>query len=73
MLSNYKLRYLQKFKIKESLTNMCYIQHQPNMVLARGSENIISLYDTSMPSDRNDGIEFFEPLLCMEGHECSVS
>lgn len=43
------------------------------MVLARGAENIISLYDTSMPSDRNDGIEFFEPLLRMEGHDCSVN
>ncbi len=73
MLSNYRLRYLQKFKIKESLINMCYIQHQANMVLARGTENIISLYDTSMPSDRNDGIELFEPLLQMEGHESSVT
>lgn len=72
LLSSYRLRYLQKFKIKESLVNMCYIQHQSNMVLIRGKENIISLYDTSMPPDRNDGIEYFEPLLQMEGHESNV-
>jgi histone-binding protein RBBP4 len=48
---------------------VAYIQHQYNMVLARGADNSISLYDTTQPPDRNDGIEFFERLLKMDGHE----
>ncbi len=68
-LTNYRLKVVQKFKIEESLTNVAYIQHQYNMVLARGADSCISLYDTTQPPDRNDGIEFFERLLKMDGHE----
>lgn len=71
LLSNYRLRSLQKFKIRENMANLSYIQRQANMVLARGEQNTIALYDTSLTPDRNDGIEFFEPLLLMEGHHTS--
>lgn len=66
---NFKIKVVQKFKVEESLTNLTYIQHKYNMILARGADNSISLYDTSMPPDRNDGIELFERLLKMEGHQ----
>lgn len=68
-LTNYKLKVVQKFKVEESLTNVAYIPHQYNMVLARGKDCSISLYDTTQPPDRGDGIEFFERLLKMDGHE----
>lgn len=55
------------------MTNLCYIAKQPNMLMARGGHNTLSLYDTSMTADRNDGIEYFEPLLQMEGHPTEVS
>src|SRR3990167_5807998 len=73
MLTTYRLKTTQKFKIVDTLRSMTFMENQYNMVLCRGHSNTeISLYDTSLPPDRNDGIEHFERLLAMEGHDSPV-
>ena len=69
LLGNYRLKVIQKFKLQDSLTNMTFIENRYNMVMTRGKQNHISLYDTSLPPDRNDGIDSFERLIEMDGHQ----
>lgn len=73
MLTTYRLKTTQRFKIVDTLRSMTFMENQYNMVLCRSHNSTeISLYDTSLPPDRNDGIEHFERLLAMDGHDSSV-
>ena len=60
---------MQRFRLQESLTNMGFIENRYNMVMTRGRQPQLALYDTSLPPDRNDGIDSFERLLQMDGHQ----